>query len=79
MFAAGAGLAGASSTDAAASAAGPSGESDSESEAPITTALMVQEETEKISVEEDSPPCERGSDTVVSRYVPSRMVRINIH
>ena len=77
MFAAGAGLAGASSTDAAVSTAGPSRES--VSEAPITTALMVQEEAEKISVEEVSPPCEGGSDTVVSRYVPSRMVWINIH
>ena len=55
MFAEGAGLAGASSTDAAVSAAGPSRESDSESEeseAPITTALMVQEEAENISVKE---------------------------
>lgn len=60
MFAAGAGLAGASSTDAAASAAGPLRESDSESEeseALITTALMVQEEAENISVEKDCPPC----------------------
>ena len=72
------GAAGASRTDAKASAAGPSRESE-ESEAPITTALMVQEEAEKISVEEDSPPCEGGSYTVVSKYVPSRMVWINIH
>ena len=45
MFTAGAGLARASNTDAAASAAGPSRESE-KSEAPNTTALMVQEEAE---------------------------------
>ena len=45
---------------------------------PDTTALMVQEEAENTSVEEDTPPCEGGSDTLVSRYVPS-MVWINIH
>ena len=50
-----------------------------ESEAPITTALMVQEEAENTSVEEDSPPCEGGNDAVVSRYVSTRMVWINIH
>ena len=40
---------------------------------------MVQEEAEQISVEEDSPPCEGGGDTMLSRYVPSRMAWINIH
>ena len=71
------GLAWARSTDAAASAAGPSRESEGR-EAPITSALMVQEEAEKISVEEDSPPCEGGSDNRV-KQVLSRMVWINIH
>ena len=71
-------LQGRPSSTAAASAAGPSCESE-ESEDPFTTALMVVEEAEKISVEEDSPPCEGGSETVVSRYLPIRMVWINIH
>ena len=81
MFAAGACLAGASSTEAAASAVLHVSLTVSLKKVRLQlplTALMVQEDAEN-SVEEDSPPCEGGSDTVVSRYVPSRMVWINIH
>ena len=43
------------------------------------TRAGLWEEAENTSVEEDAPPCEGGSDTMVSRYVPSRMVWINIY